>query len=246
MPRAVAISPHLDDAAFSCGGVLARLARLGWEVVVCTTFTASVAAPRGFALACQTDKGLGPEVDYMALRRAEDATACAALGATPLWLPFAEAPHRGYGDARALFAPSLPADDVAAELERALAEGPLAAMPDLVLVPQAIGGHVDHVQVVEALSPLLRADTPCLWWTDWPYAARPGSHPARPFGVRFDALPERTLRGDAQARRSACASYASQLGFQFGGIAGLDAMLAAAGPEEAFRVEGACPAELLN
>jgi LmbE family N-acetylglucosaminyl deacetylase len=229
MPRAVAISPHLDDAAFSCGGVLARLARLGWEVVVCTTFTLSVAAPRGFALACQTDKGLGPEVDYMALRRAEDAAACAALGATPLWLPFAEAPHRGYHDARALFAPPLPADDVAAGLERVLAEGPLAAMPDLVLAPQAIGGHVDHVRVVEALSPLLRADTPCLWWTDWPYAARPGSHPPRPFEARFDALPERALRGDAEARRAACASYASQLGFQFGGMDGLAAMLATAG-----------------
>jgi LmbE family N-acetylglucosaminyl deacetylase len=246
MPRAVAISPHLDDAAFSCGGVLARLARTGWEVVVCTAFTLSVTAPRGFALACQTDKGLGPEVDYMALRRAEDAAACAALGATPLWLPFAEAPHRGYHDARALFAAPLPADDVAAGLGRALAEGPLAAMPDLLLAPQAIGGHVDHVRVVEALSPLLHADTPCLWWTDWPYAARPGSHPARPFGARFDALPERVLRGDAEARRTACASYASQLPFQFGGMAGLDGMLAAAGPAEPFRIEGACPAELLN
>ena len=30
--RVLAVSPHLDDAAFSCGGTLARLARAGWEV----------------------------------------------------------------------------------------------------------------------------------------------------------------------------------------------------------------------
>ncbi|HZH47524.1 MAG TPA: PIG-L family deacetylase, partial [Roseococcus sp.] len=151
MPRAVAISPHLDDAAFSCGGVLARLARLGWEVVVCTTFTASVAAPRGFALACQTDKGLGPEVDYMALRRAEDAAACAALGATPLWLPFAEAPHRGYNSAAALFGPPAPGDAIMGPLLASLSHHLRAGPLDLVLAPQAIGGHVDHVLLVEAL-----------------------------------------------------------------------------------------------
>ena len=83
MPHALALSPHLDDAAFSCGGTLARLAAAGWRVTLCTAFTRSVPDPTGFALACQLDKGLGPEVDYMALRRAEDDAACAALGATP-------------------------------------------------------------------------------------------------------------------------------------------------------------------
>ena len=39
-------------------------------VTVVTCFTRSVPDPQGFALACQLDKGLGPEVDYMALRRA--------------------------------------------------------------------------------------------------------------------------------------------------------------------------------
>ena len=69
MPTALALSPHLDDAAFSCGGLLASLAQAGWRVVMATLFTGSVAEPKGFALACQLDKGLGPEIDYMALRR---------------------------------------------------------------------------------------------------------------------------------------------------------------------------------
>ena len=80
-PRVVAVSPHLDDAAFSAGALLAGLAAAGADVCVVTVFTASVPEPRGFALACQTDKGIAPEVDYMALRRAEDDAAVAALGA---------------------------------------------------------------------------------------------------------------------------------------------------------------------
>ena len=80
MPTALALSPHLDDAAFSCGGLLASLAREGWHVVMATLFTASVADPTGFALACQLDKGLPAEVDYMALRRAEDVRAAAEAG----------------------------------------------------------------------------------------------------------------------------------------------------------------------
>ena len=83
MPSALALSPHLDDAAFSCGGTLAALAAEGWEVVVATLFTASVEAPTGFALACQTDKGLPADADYMAIRRAEDAEACRRLEARP-------------------------------------------------------------------------------------------------------------------------------------------------------------------
>ncbi|MFC7478220.1 PIG-L deacetylase family protein [Dankookia sp. GCM10030260] len=234
---ALALSPHLDDAAFSCGGTLALLARAGWEVTIATAFTRSVPAPGGFALACQLDKGLPAEVDYMALRRAEDAAACKALGARPLWLDFAEAPHRGYDDAQALFAPPRPEDTTLAPLAQALA-ALLAMSPALVLAPQAVGGHVDHVLLVQALRRVLPARMPVLWWTDFPYAARPGSHPARPFAAEMAGLPECIVAGDAPARLAACAAYTTQIGFQFGGMAGLATMLAAAGPAERLREQG--------
>ena len=96
---ALFLSPHLDDAVFSCGGTIALLPRAGWRVIVATVFTRSVLNPPGFAPACQLDKGLTPDVDYMALRRDEDAAACARLGAEVRWLDALEAPHRGYGSA---------------------------------------------------------------------------------------------------------------------------------------------------
>lgn len=239
--RALALSPHLDDAAFSCGGTLARLACLGWEVTVATVFTRSMPSPTGFALACQLDKGLAAEVDYMALRRDEDAAACAALGARPRWLDFPEAPHRGYGDAQALFAAPQAEDDVLAPLCGAVCEL-VSSAPALILAPQGIGGHVDHVLVALALRLVLPSEAPpVLWWTDFPYALRVGSHPARPFAAEMAMLPERAVSGDAVARLAACAAYTSQLGYQFGGPAGLAEALHAAGPVEHLREQGEAP-----
>lgn len=234
MPHAVAFSPHLDDAAFSCGGTLARLVQAGWAVTLCTVFTRSVPAPSGFALACQTDKGLSPEADYMALRRAEDADACAALGVEPLWLDWPEAPHRGYHDAASLFRPPLPQDPA-----HGLAKSLPALKVDLVLAPQAIGGHVDHVLLVQAL---LGDARPTLWWTDFPYATRPAT--ARPLAAWMAQLPECRVDGDACARLAACTAYRTQLDFQFGSEAGLKAALGSVGPIETFR--GAADAALLS
>jgi len=211
--RAVAVSPHLDDAVFSAGATLARLADANWQVEVVTVFTASVPAPRGFALACQLDKGLGPEVDYLALRRAEDREAVRrlGLGTAPIHLPFAEAPHRGYESAPELFAG--PREEDAAIVERVgAALAPLVAGAGLVLAPAGLGGHVDHLQVLAALGPLTR---PVLWH-DQPYALRLGGAPPAGWeGACRPHLRERKLR--------AAAAYATQLAFQFPARDGLAA-----------------------
>ena len=243
---ALAVSPHLDDAAFSAGGTLARLAAQGWQVVMATVFTASVPNPRGFALACQTDKGLAPEIDYMALRRNEDRAAAGALGIEePVHLPFREAPHRGYASAPELFAELRPDDRIGANLadafERLLAD----TRPDLILAPQGVGGHVDHIQVVRALRGA-QPPLPMLWWRDFPYTVRT-AEPKEPLRALFEHLPEQVVRldGPGQHRKAeACAAYASQLGFQFGGPDGLRARLSAEDSVERFRLQGRLPPDL--
>lgn len=218
MTTVLAVSPHLDDAVFSAGGALALLAAGGASVVVATVFTATVEHPQGFALACQLDKALGPEVDYMALRREEDARSCALLGAETRHLPFREAPHRGYRSAAELFAGLRPDDAVVAALAPALAALLDDLAPALVLAPQAVGGHVDHVAVVRALDTATRG-TPVAWWRDHPYTIRTDT-PAEPFGSRFLQTPQVELdcSGAAHAAKvRAALAYDSQLGFQFGG-----------------------------
>ena len=215
--RVLAVSPHLDDAAFSAGATLAGLADAGHQVTVVTCFTRSVPDPTGFALACQLDKGLPADVDYLALRRAENAAAMTVLGATAVDLDLPEAPHRGYTGAPDLFAGVHPGDDVWREVAHFLA----ALSADLWLAPQALGGHVDHLQVLRAVASL---DRPVLWWRDSPYVLR------QPDAVPGEALPGRLtpveLPQRADRRADACACYTTQLGFQFGGEEGMRAALA--------------------
>jgi LmbE family N-acetylglucosaminyl deacetylase len=243
---ALAISPHLDDAVFSAGGTLARLAAQGWQVVMATVFTASVANPAGFALACQLDKGLAPEVDYMALRRGEDRDAACTLGiGDPVHLPFREAPHRGYASAPELFAELRPDDRIGANLADAFERLVADTGPNLILAPQAVGGHVDHVQVVRAFRGA-QPPLPVLWWRDFPYTVRT-AEPKEPLRAIFSAFPEQVVRLDAAAGRrkaEACAAYASQIGFQFGGPDGLQARLAAEDGVERFRLQGRLPPDL--
>jgi len=214
--RLLAISPHLDDAAFSAGGLLASRVDQGWDVTVATCFTGNVAQPTGFALACQLDKGLEPDIDYMALRRDEDLVACKALGARAIHLPFLEAPHRGYASAKMLFAERLPEDRVVDAVAPALGELLAAERPDLVLGPLCLGNHVDHHVVLDAIRRSC-ADLTVLLWEDWPYADREDRVAAMPAVIE-------QLTPETRARRiAACAAYGSQLGFQFGGVEAMSA-----------------------
>ena len=220
MPQtALFISPHLDDVAFSCGGTFATLAQTGWQCILLTVFTRSVPGPTGFALACQTDKGFGPEVDYLALRRAEDAAAARHLGAAAVrWLDLPEAPHRGYHRPAALFAELLPDDKVDQTLEPLLAAELAATPPRLVFAPQGLGLHVDHRQVMRALRAVVPPTTPVLWYRDTPYIIRqPDAQPAPelPVGLSETALP--LTAAALAAKIAASQTYASQVGFQFGG-----------------------------
>lgn len=209
------LSPHLDDAVFSCGALINQMSR-DCVVTVATVFSASVPHASGFALECQTDKGIPAHVDYMALRRCEDASACARLGANPVWLGLREAPHRGYHNADALFEARHDDDELQPVID---AIAPLARTATLIAAPLGLGGHVDHHMVADALR-ALRPGVPVWWWEDMPYAVRLGS---RDPGLTSH-LP---TREDLAAKLHACAAYRSQLGFQFGGESRMRSVLQA-------------------
>ena len=195
---------------------MAQLADAGWRVCLVTAFTRSIHPAQGFALACQLDKGLGPEIDYMAVRRNEDRVAADLLGVADLrWLDLPEAPHRGYADAPALFGPLRDDDDIWRPVAAEIAALATELDPGLVLAPQGLGEHVDHRQMIRAVfdAPLRM---PLAFYRDTPYAIR-----------NSGALPNVTLSGLKQHRveiaaglaRKVAAScaYGSQVGFQFGG-----------------------------
>jgi len=238
MPAALFLSPHLDDVAFSCGGLLAQLGDAGWRTVLATAFTRSVANPAGFALECQTSKGLPASLDYMALRREEDRVAATILGIHDLhWLDLPEAPHRGYHSAPELFGPMLDGDDAWRPLAAHIQALLVGLQPVLVLAPQGLGNHVDHRQMITALLSL--PSPPCLaFYRDTPYAIRNQSAPP---DVRLSGHPGCMAGIAAGLDRKVAAScaYSSQIGFQFGGPAALDRELRAFASSEG----GGSPAE---
>jgi LmbE family N-acetylglucosaminyl deacetylase len=85
----VVLSPHLDDAALSLGGMITRASRSGARVDVVTIFANdpdSTAAPGPWDAVC----GFGTAAEAARLRREEDRRGCELLGALPVWLPFAD------------------------------------------------------------------------------------------------------------------------------------------------------------
>lgn len=215
MRTALFISPHLDDVAFSCGGLAARMASAGWNTVLATVFTATVMPVVGFALECQLDKGLSAHVDYMALRRAEDRQAATILEFSDVrWMDLPEAPHRGYHSAAALFGPIQEQDSIVPRLRKALSEIFRQVGPDLTLIPQVLGNHVDH-QVVSACVRDLITNENSACYRDTPYAIRdPDASPAP--HLRHMPVVKVPIDETALLRKIAAAqAYTTQVNFQF-------------------------------
>ena len=218
MPTAAFLSPHLDDAAFSCGGLMARLANADWQVVHVTLFAATVPDPSGFALECQLDKGLELDVDYMSLRRDEDREFTGRIGASEVVHgPFPEAPHRGYSSPEALFGSILEEDSVFEPLCSYLRALLREHAPELLVAPQAVGEHVDHVQLAKAVADVSSLETcpPLVWYRDAPYVIEhPDAHSPFPHIGNLDPLAI-NIEPVLQQKLSAAAAYESQLELQF-------------------------------
>jgi LmbE family N-acetylglucosaminyl deacetylase len=207
----VYLSPHLDDAVFSCGGLIARQVADGDLVTVITICAGD--PPAGslseFAQSLQERWG-----ETITSRRSEDRMACGRLDASVhhLDIPdaiFRQAPNGEflYTSEADIFGPLHPSED-------ALVTHLATILPEVipadarVYSPQAIGGHVDHRLVRLAAEQI---DLPLDYYYDLPYAARGGELPSdMPFisGRRIKI----TLSGsEIDEWTAAVAAYRSQL-----------------------------------
>lgn len=131
------ISPHLDDAVFSCGSLLtaARAAR------VITVFAgappAGMAAPDGDRAA-----GFATAEQAVLARRREDKRALTMLGAHPIWLDFWDSQYGRTYTPR----------EIAAGLQRVL----LTQTDGVVIAPLGLF-HADHALVHDACRQLMQA-----------------------------------------------------------------------------------------
>lgn len=153
--RVVVVSPHLDDAVFGCGQLLA--AHPGSTVV-----TVFAGMPQHAPLTEWDERcGFTDAAQAMTLRREEDRIALSLLEARPAWLEFLD--HQ--------YAP-LPSPEAVA---RALQSLLLELAPDTVLFPLGLF-HSDHLLVHEACVQALHAlpEAMCIAYEDVPYRAMRG------------------------------------------------------------------------
>ncbi|MGH3835983.1 MAG: PIG-L deacetylase family protein [Pseudonocardiaceae bacterium] len=213
--RALAISPHLDDAVLSAGATLADYLAAGAEVHVSTLFAGAPREPLSpVAHRFHANCGLPPDGTGVAQRIDEDRAAMNELGgAHPHHLEFLDAVFRRTVDGgwlcrhhRAMFDeqridPRLHAA-LTDEVRRLLSN----LAPELVLTCAAIGGHVDHLLTRAAVRTVAtEADLPMLLWEDLPYGV---GRPA-PLGEPYQP---RQASTESWARKwRAVARYESQV-----------------------------------
>ncbi len=215
------LSPHLDDAVFSCGGRMHLEAAEGLSVLVATVATAPEPARLSrYAARFHRRGGLGD--DAMARRREEDREAARRLGAEAAHLGLPDAMYRVdtvggralYPRVTALLGRPRSGDPMRPLLGRALDELPDS---ELLLLPFAIGGHVDH-RLTRGIAETVCAGREVAYWEDFPYRTRPLLPGPRPGPGWLSEVVE--LSDEAiEARCRAMAAYDSQVKTIFGGEA---------------------------
>jgi LmbE family N-acetylglucosaminyl deacetylase len=213
--RHVYLSPHLDDAALSCGGRIARQRLAGESVLVATICTAAP-APEGpfseLARAFHAAWGLSP-AEVVAARLREDEAAMAALDADALWAGELDAIYRhplAYNSREALFSRPAPDDPLLPALH-CLMGGLRERLPEAQFyAPLGVGHHVDHQLTCHAALALVGPRLAL--YDDFPYVARPGELERRRSSLGLQLRPQvLSLDGALARKRSAIAAYASQL-----------------------------------
>ena len=203
------VSPHLDDAVFSCGALLAHLART-CPVTVVSVFTAA-APPARWGIAARRQLrtfGMMDAETHFAERRAEDIAVLEEAGAAWIHLGYRDALFRRIrenhagppGSGRAAY-PTFrfhagrgrlaPSDTgLAAEVGAKLGKLIAATQARAVFGPLGVGRHVDHLitrRAVEGLRPV--------YFSDFPYSQTAAPDPG--FVRRARLAPHEWTRGRA-------------------------------------------------
>ncbi|GAB4446915.1 MAG: PIG-L family deacetylase [Anaerolineales bacterium] len=169
--RWIYLSPHLDDAALSAGGLIHDQAKAGMPVEI-WTFMCGVPADTELSLFAQVlhyQWGFASARETVLSRREEDRQAAGILGAQVQHFDFLDCIYRRGSDGEWLYtdiyAPPHAEDaDLPAKIAQTIS--PRLRPDDMLVCQLAVGSHVDHVIVRRAAELLGR---PLLYDADVPY-----------------------------------------------------------------------------
>lgn len=170
------LSPHLDDAVFSCGGLIWDQNRMGADVEIWTLFAGDPPDQdySQYAQSLHQDWDLADNM--IKVRRAEDQQACQILGVTSRHFSYPDCIYRKssrgkyyYQSEEDIFGGLHPEDldlidIIVADLEDQFP-------PDIkVIAPLGIGNHVDH-DLIRKVSSRLKIQIE--YYADYPYVKKP-------------------------------------------------------------------------
>lgn len=232
---AIFLSPHFDDIALSCGGTAARLARKGARcigLVVCAAPQPERELSEYATWQHERWQSAGGRAGASIndVRREEERAAMRLLGLEPVWLDVPDAPYRRgstvaslYNSDEQLFGTVAPEERrslvprIADEIRRVARENGGERGRVRVFAPLAVGNHVDHqlvFQAVRRLGPRFGV----LHYEDYPYAARdPQALARRLQQLNTPAQPRLTpISEQIGIKIAAISKYKSQLEVLFG------------------------------
>ncbi len=217
--RWIYLSPHLDDAVFSAGGLIYEQAQTGVAVEIWTIMCGdpNLSEYSNFAQGLHYTWGFSSAEETVRRRRDEDSNAASIVGANAVHFDFLDCIYRRDDHTDWLYSEiSVPPHDADADYPAQIAKAVSARLkPDDVLVCQlAVGSHVDHILVRRAAELLNR---PLRYDIDVPYIfAKPEELAANAAGMEESV--HRISEAGVQRWVEAVGAYKSQfaaLGAQF-------------------------------
>lgn len=183
-PRLLAVFAHPDDESFGAGGTLAKYARHGADVCVCTVTDGAAGSYEGDA-AVEGERG-----SLAQLRRRELVCACEVLGVQLHTLDYRDSGMEGMPDNQhpdSLYQAEL--EDVARDVARVMWE----VRPHVVITHDPGGGyaHPDHIKVNHAV---LRAWDRTREAAAFPGLRAEGLSPWQPERLYFTAIPRALVK----------------------------------------------------
>jgi LmbE family N-acetylglucosaminyl deacetylase len=225
----VHLSPHLDDAALSCGGAIAASPERTLVITLCTAPPPPGTIFNAVAVEFHAGWGLAPD-DVLRVRLAEDAAAMTILGVDYVYADWLDAIYRvpeAYHSRATLYRPPVPDDPLLPRVRDLLTMLIERAPHATIYAPLGVGNHVDHLAVFEAAS----ACPPdrIAFYDDINYALTPGAVERRLADIGKTLVAELVLFDESALRMkiAAIAAYHSQMAALFGGTAAMEAAITA-------------------
>ncbi|MGE5222131.1 MAG: PIG-L deacetylase family protein [Omnitrophica WOR_2 bacterium] len=213
----VYLSPHFDDAALSCGGLIWEQALTGETAQV---WTVCAGKPPGelspFAQALHARWGTG--VEAVDQRRNEDIASCRVMGAQFRHYPIPDCIYRQdpqgkeflYASEEAIFGRLHPAEApligwLSDRLSRDFTG--LRSQPAMLVCPLALGNHVDHELTRSAAE---ATGIPLYYYEDYPYVLKEEALTERLRKSRFEDVVFPVSEAGLRAWQQAIAAHGSQ------------------------------------